>query len=104
MRALICTVLGVAGCLPGPTWAQKPVTPTDFQATVWASSCMACHGTDGHAEGTGLTIGGRPAGALYQLMLEFKNGQRHATVMHQHAKGYSNDELKRISEYFSKLK
>jgi cytochrome c553 len=38
------------------------------------------------------------------MMLAFKNGSRPATVMHQHAKGYSEDELKRITEYFSRAK
>jgi cytochrome c553 len=37
-------------------------------------------------------------------MLEFKAGKRPATIMHQHAKGYSDDELKRIAQYFSQLK
>lgn len=104
MRSLGYLALGVAACVAGPVWAQKPVPPADFQTSVWAASCMACHGTDGRAEGTGLTIGGRPSQELYRLMLEFKSGQRKATIMHQHAKGYSDDELKRISEYFSKLK
>ena len=104
MRNFGYLALGAAACVAGPVWAQKPVPPADFQTSVWAASCMACHGTDGRAEGTGLTIGGRPFQELYRLMLEFKNGQRKATVMHQHAKGYSDDELKRISEHFSKLK
>lgn len=95
--------LGMAVCGLVPVWAQKLAVPTDYQAAVWAASCMACHGTDGKAESTGLTIGGRPAQELYRLMLEFKSGQHKVTIMHQHAKGYSDEELKRITEYFSKL-
>ncbi len=95
--------LGMALCGAGPVWAQKTTAPADYQTAVWAASCMACHGTDGRAEGTGLTIGGRPAQELNRLMLEFKSGRLKATIMHQHAKGYSDEELKRITEYFSKL-
>ena len=76
----------------------------DFQATLWSASCMACHGTDGRAEGTGLTIGGRDADELYRLMLAYKAGSRSATIMHQHVRGYSDAELKRIAVYFSQLK
>lgn len=76
----------------------------DFQATLWGASCMACHGTDGRAEGTGLTIGGRDADELYGLMLAYKAGSRSATIMHQHVRGYSDAELKRIAVYFSQLK
>jgi cytochrome c553 len=65
---------------------------------------MACHGPEGRAEGTAMSIGGRPAEELSGLMLEFKAGKRPATIMHQHAKGYSDDELKRIAQYFSQLK
>jgi cytochrome c553 len=76
----------------------------DFQATLWASSCMACHGTDGKAEGTGIPIGGRPAEELHTILLDYKTDKRQGTVMHQHAKGYSDDELKRIAQYFSRVK
>jgi cytochrome c553 len=95
--------LVMALCGVGSVWAQKTGASADYQAAVWAASCMACHGTDGKAESTGLSIGGRPAQELYRLMLEFKSGRYKATIMHQHAKGYSDEELKRITEYFSKL-
>lgn len=76
----------------------------DFQVTLWAASCMSCHGTDGRAEGTGLTIGGRNADELYNMLLGYKQGSRSATIMHQHARGYSDAELKRIAVYFSRIK
>jgi cytochrome c553 len=78
--------------------------PADFQTALWAASCMACHGTDGKSEGVGMTIGGRPADELTNLLLAFKSGQRQGTIMHQHAKGYSEYELKRIADYFSQFK
>jgi len=49
-------------------------------------------------------LAGRKADELLSIMLAFKNGSRPATVMHQHAKGYSDDELKRIVEYFSRVR
>lgn len=88
---------------PVKAWAQAP-DPAAFQVKLWAASCMACHGTDGRAEGTGLTIGGRPAQDLLNKLLGYKSGNLPATIMHQHAKGYSDDELARIADYFSSLK
>jgi len=79
-------------------------SPADFQAALWGSSCAACHGTDGRAEGVGMSIGGRPAAELAGMLLAYKSGDRIGTIMHQHAKGYSDDELKRIAQYFSELK
>jgi cytochrome c553 len=90
-------VAAMAAC--GPAFGQ-----IDYKVRQWASSCAACHGTEGHSEGGMPPIAGRNADELYATMLAFKNGSRAATVMHQHAKGYSDDELKRIAEYFSRVK
>ncbi len=76
----------------------------EFQAQIWASGCMACHGTEGKAEGVALTIGGRQADELYGILLAYKLGQRQGTIMQQHIKGYSDDELKRIAEHFARFK
>ena len=86
-------------------WAQPAkASPIDFQTTLWAASCMACHGTDGKAEGTGMTIGGRNVDELYNNLVAYKTGKKTGTVMHQHARGYSDEQLKRIAEYFSRIK
>lgn len=98
--------LAVATCLASAAYAQAPAkrTPAEFQAQLWAVSCMACHGPQGRAAGAGLTIGGRPTEELYKLLLDYKNGRKAGTVMHQHAKGYNDDELQRISAFFASLK
>ncbi len=79
-------------------------SPADFQTTLWAVSCMACHGTDGKAEGVGLTLHGKTSQELTDTLLAFKSGKKTGTIMDQHAKGYSDEELKRIAIYFSQLK
>lgn len=88
---------------PAPTPAPASKA-SDFQVQLWASSCMSCHGPGGKAVGTGLAIGGKPAQELYNKLLGYKNGKLPATVMHQHAKGYSDEELSRIAEHFASLK
>jgi len=47
------------------------------------------------------SLAGRDADDLYTLLSDFKSGVRPATVMHQHAKGYSDDELKRLAQWFA---
>jgi len=74
-----------------------------LQVSLWAASCMACHGAEGRAEGTGLSLRGRPADQLLSRLLDFKSGRLQATVMHQHAKGYKDEELRLIAEYFANL-
>lgn len=75
--------------------------PGDRQVRVWAASCAACHGTDGHAQAGMTSLAGRSADELFTLLIEFKRDVRPATVMHQHAKGYTDDELKRLAQWFA---
>lgn len=95
------TLFGLAALLAFtalPSVAQG----VDRPARAWAASCAACHGTDGASKGGIPPIASRDADALWRTLLEFKNGQRPAaTVMHQHTKGYSDDELKRIAAYLA---
>jgi cytochrome c553 len=70
-----------------------------------AATCTACHGTDG------VSVGNVPPGLAGQnkdyLLLQlkdFKAGKRPATIMHQHAKGYSDEQLERIAAYFAAVK
>jgi sulfide dehydrogenase cytochrome subunit len=79
----------------------------DTQARVWAASCAACHGTNG-AGGPGRgaipVIAGQDKAVLLQKLLAYKKGELQATVMHQHAKGYSDAELERLATYFAAQK
>lgn len=92
---------GVVAAQPAPR--DGATRGAALQVRQWASSCMACHGTDGRAEGVSLRIAGRPADELAAMLLDFKHGRRRATVMHHHARGYSDEELRRIAEYFARV-
>lgn len=87
------------------TWAGLPsqaaVPPSEFQVAVWAASCMACHGTDGKADGTSLSLHGRSADELLRALRAYRTGERPATIMHQHARGYTDAELELIAKYFA---
>ncbi len=80
------------------------VRAEDYQARSWAASCAACHGTNGQGGHQVPGLAGRSKIDLYTALREFKTDQRKtATIMHQHAKGYSDSQLERIAEYFSRL-
>lgn len=98
------TVTGVLLlALAGSATAQTAAVNPDRQTRTWAAACAACHGTDGRTQGTVPAIAGRNADQLYQALIEFKSNQRPAaTVMHQHAKGYTDDELRRIAQFFAR--
>ncbi|QBK05642.1 class I cytochrome c [Hylemonella gracilis] len=79
----------------------------DAQARVWAASCAACHGTNGAGgptPGAIPVIAGQDRAVLLRKLLAYKKGELQATVMHQHAKGYSDDELERLAAFFAAQK
>ncbi len=88
----------LAALLCGAAQAQT----TDLQARAWAASCAACHGTGGASNSTIPSINGQDKQVLLTKLLAYKRDQLPATVMHQHAKGYSDAELERLADHFSR--
>lgn len=70
----------------------------------WAATCTGCHGTDGHSEGGMPGLAGLQKAYIVNAMREFKAGTRQATVMHQHARGYTDEQIERIAEFFAAQK
>lgn len=69
-----------------------------------AASCSACHGTDGNSEGGMPELAGLDRMLFITSMKEFKSGARPATVMHQHAKGYTDEEFELLADFFAAQK
>jgi len=69
-----------------------------------AATCTNCHGTNGVSQGGTEGLAGMPKDALVQKMLEFKSGTRPATLMHQLAKGYSDEQITLIAGWFAAQK
>ncbi len=76
-------------------------TPDPLQIRSWASACANCHGTNGNAQPGSIALAGMPRDDIVQKMLDFKNGRRPATIMHQLAKGYSDEQIAAIAGYFA---
>lgn len=69
-----------------------------------ASSCAACHGTQGHSVGGTPSLAGLDKMYFIEQMQLFKNGERPGTVMMQHARGYSEAEIRLLADYFAEQK
>jgi cytochrome c553 len=76
----------------------------DVQARDWAATCTGCHGTNGRSTGGIPAIAGLDKAYIVSVMQEFRAEKRAATVMHQHAKGYSDSQIERIAAYFAAQK
>ncbi len=66
-----------------------------------AATCANCHGTNGNARGDMKPLAGVPAPTIIAKLADFKSGAQPATVMHQIAKGYSNEQIVLIAGYFA---
>lgn len=71
---------------------------------ILSNSCAGCHGTDGKSPGAIPSINGKTAKFITQSLTEFRTGTKPSTVMGRHVKGYSDEEINLIAEYFSGLK
>lgn len=86
--------------LSGQALADEPISYD--QASLLASTCFACHGTDGRKEGNFAPIAGRPYESLKAQLMAFKNDQiPGTTVMNRLTAGYSEAELDAIALYLS---
>jgi cytochrome subunit of sulfide dehydrogenase len=91
------SVLGLA--------AQLACAQADqLQVRSWAAACANCHGTHGVAQQGMETLAGQNKDDLAKKMLDFKAGRKPATIMHQLAKGYSDDQIQQLAAYFAAQK
>jgi cytochrome c553 len=96
LSAVLC------GLLTATAYAQAP---SAAQARSLAASCAACHGTNGQAQPGMIALAGLPQEVIAQKMLDFKAGRLPAaSIMHQLAKGYTDDEINAIAAHFAAQK
>ena len=69
-----------------------------------AAACASCHGTNGVSVQGMPNLAGQQRAYLVQQMQDFKTGKRPATVMHQLAKGYTDEQIEALAAYFSAQK
>lgn len=69
-----------------------------------AANCTGCHGTQGRSTGGMPSLAGLDRSYILNAMEEFKSGTRAATIMHQHAKGYTEAQFALIADYFAAQK
>ena len=95
-RTLLAVVLVSGGLL------QSAIAADPNYARNIAATCTACHGTDGRSvNSVPPSLAGQNKDYLLKQMQEFRDGKRPATIMHQHAKGYTNEQLELIAGYFA---
>lgn len=93
--------------LGGQAFAQSAADATQqLNIRSLAATCANCHGTNGKAfEGSAVvSLAGMPKDYIVAQMKAFQTGARPATIMHQLAKGYSDQQIDQIAAYFAAQK
>lgn len=91
-----------------PAWLASspalPATPPDSLADRM-KACVVCHGPEGRATNQGYfpRIAGKPAGYLYNQLVNFREGKRNNATMAYLVDHMSDAYLREIATYFSNL-
>ena len=96
MTPWISRVLLMAAIAPLAGHAQDANLPRNLAAT-----CSNCHGTNGQARGEMKPLAGMSASKIIAALADYKSGAQPATIMHQIAKGYTDDQIKLVAGYFA---
>ncbi|MEO8443734.1 MAG: c-type cytochrome [Gammaproteobacteria bacterium] len=79
--------------------AQAAVSPA---GRLLASNCFQCHGTNGKGPGFD-KLAGQPARKLFEEMKSYQSGKEGEGIMARHAMGYSDAQLRDLSQWLSQL-
>lgn len=95
-------LLIVLACCCMPAAAAPAFEDTMAQRTL---ACTACHGKEGRAGPDGYypRIAGKPAGYLYNQLLNFRDGRRHYGLMTRLLDPLSDEYLSEIARHFASL-
>ncbi|QKT04483.1 c-type cytochrome [Ectothiorhodospiraceae bacterium 2226] len=89
----------LAGGLPFTAVAADEIS----HDSVLASTCFTCHGTTGGGANSMPSIVGWPEDTMVETLQAFRTGERRATIMDRHARGYTDDELRAIARFLAQL-
>ncbi len=103
-RLIIKSTMLAAGLLAVTTYATSAQAEMASAETL-AAPCAGCHGTNGSSHGPATpSIAGITTEYFLESMKAYVSGDRKSTVMGRIAKGYSEEEMKVMADYFTKQK
>ena len=99
MTAIHRTCAFGAAMLLAALGADAQITST--QGRLLASNCFQCHGTNGRGPGFE-KLAGKSANEIYGEMKSFQSGDEGKGIMSRHAQGYTDAQLRDLSDYLSR--
>jgi cytochrome subunit of sulfide dehydrogenase len=96
-------MLLLASALTLPSSAAGQPAPSVQASTPYITgTCTNCHGTHGRSPGAMPSLAGLSSPYFAETMKQFREGKRPATIMHQIAKGYTDQQTDALAEYFAR--
>ncbi len=102
LLVFITSLLCVAGAQAQTVTAAPPAVVTTTNPAYLAANCANCHGSKGVSIGAMPSLAGLKKDYIIEQMKAFREGKRQATIMHQLSKGYTDEQIALIADYFSK--
>jgi cytochrome c553 len=98
--ACLLAIVCILALFHAHAFAREAVPDTIAQR---AAACFACHGKEGRATSEGYfpRIAGKPAGYLYNQLVNFRDGRRHSAPMVYMVQYMSDQYMQELAEYFS---
>lgn len=98
---LKCVLLLAGGLtLSSPGWTAELT-----RGAMLGNTCAGCHGTDGVSQGIATpSLAGKSVDTIKEAMLAYQKGDRASTIMGRLAKGYSEEEIVAMAEFFAQQK
>ena len=93
---LLLVIVGLPSC------AAPQSSDRESQPPYITGTCTNCHGTHGRSAGAMPSLAGLAPSYLVEQMKLFREGRRPATIMHEIAKGYSDEQVALLADYFAR--
>jgi cytochrome c553 len=107
VRAFSLAFIPLVALLSMSAWAQTESRPQQVPNTMAqrVQACTGCHGRQGRATNAGYfpRIAGKPAGYLYNQLLNFREKRRYNPAMASLLENLSDAYLRDMAEYFGAL-
>ena len=101
VRPVVFLLIAGAVALAAPV-AQAAGAASHIAGQRLAANCAACHGTNGATVGNAFQpLAGMPRDTIISSMQAFRSGSRPATIMHQLAKGYTDEQIALMAAFFA---
>ncbi len=100
IKTVWATYLMSTMLLSNMSFAASAENSPPLASQALAAPCTSCHGLEGSTPTAIPSLYGKKADYLAEALQGFKTGQRESTLMNRIAKGYNDEQIKTLANYF----